>query len=332
MEIIPAADESNDASASAVTSPALEVGPAAHEPLGVELLEDRVLLAADAAAPPPVEPLPSEPAALVAAPTTGAAGVHERALTAEVTDARAEVSRSGDPASPAPRVETVEMPHEAIETAGPESGEQSERLTEDLGESESGKNEFGLATIEPEANKALRTHESAKKLPSGEALTSFTDESEETDPAGEGSPVEASPDAVRAAEQPVLDTRVLAEWGRERPAVELGASLAEETAIAPLLDELPKSESPTIQADAAEQIDDGSAVTDQAGSRYQADQSYPADNLGQPANGETTASERAGGAAHPDAAASLREEPAAHDAVFAGGRGVEAVIEHGPHA
>jgi hypothetical protein len=49
MEIIPATDESSDSDASAAKTPALDCSPAVHEPLGVELLEDKVLLASDMA-------------------------------------------------------------------------------------------------------------------------------------------------------------------------------------------------------------------------------------------------------------------------------------------
>ncbi|HWB13551.1 MAG TPA: hypothetical protein VG826_30280 [Pirellulales bacterium] len=332
MEIIPAADGSNDSGAPAETPVALDVGLALHEPLGVECLEDRVLLAADTAAPtPPLEIPPAEPAALVGAPLTEGTAIHELALTADVADARAEVGgfEGTAGASAGSHAEVIELPHEVLEKPGPESGEGSERTPEDLGESKSAQNEFGLATIEPEANKALRTHESTRRVPSGEASAFLTDEGDHTGPVGEDSPLWPSTDAVETNEQPALDTRVLTELGRERPGAELGASLAEETAIAPLLDELPAANQPTVEANQAE--DQDSAAIDTADPGNQADEAHPADAAG-PTTGEPVDSESPGGVVHPvadGASADPLGEPTAHDAIFAGGGGVEAVIEHG---
>lgn len=329
MEIIPAGEESSDSNAVAPRAAALDISPAAHEPLGVESLEEKVLLASDtAAAGPaaPVETVSPEPAALVAAPVAGGAVLHGLAMTAEAVDTAALPNSSGL-ASPTPReshVEVVELPHELVDRPGPEEHQPIERAA-DLGENESTDNEFGLATIEPEKNTSLHGHNSGKVHEPLHVSRTLTEQSIQPEPAGgEGQLADA-----------VLDVRVLDELGRQRPAPELAASLAEETAIAPLLDELPASESPTAHPKPVDHETNFVPLPQsQSNTAVEADGVNPED---QPpaANFVDSAKDDLESLNVPtrpnaqDPTADLADEPAVHDAIFAGGGGVEAVIDRG---
>jgi hypothetical protein len=338
MEIIPATDEPNDGGTAVVGDTPLGFNPGAPEPLGVESLEERVLLASDtpAAAAPDIVP-PTEPAPYIAAPVAGGAPLHDLASAATPGS-----ERDDNPVIVGqPRRDVVETPEEVKEVDGPEHAEVGEPLAEmGLGEGDSGRNEFGLATIEPEKGKAAHDHD---KLRPAETFQ----------PAGEELPeTELAAGEVQGGEQPALDTRVLAELGRERPTTELGASLAEETAIAPLLDQggldqagISATETrhlPTVDASPAEhqedlvappQLDDSTSTSDPAATLTPVDEAHPADVARQSADAQPAASELLHGAPQSNANGAAGVSPGevvAHDAVFAGGGGVEAVIEQAP--
>src|SRR5690348_2256399 len=166
MELIPMIDDVGDAlpGGSAVGA---GIQDPIHQPPAVEVLEDRVLLASDASVPiaaPAAEPMPAEPAAYVAAQNPGHSFV-DLAGVAEAVEAPAEPEQTTHQDRSAgqtpthgnePHAEIVEHQSEPAEARQSERGEIIEHGLH--------RNEFGLATIEPEPAMSPRDRELAKEL------------------------------------------------------------------------------------------------------------------------------------------------------------------------
>jgi hypothetical protein len=147
METIPLTNEQTESQDNAIL-PTIPVG---REPLVVEALEDRVLLASDAATESGVaESAPPEPLAYVAAPHVGqlAVDLGDAVAPSEVNSESGKTpSNESGPRPPHPaeshaEAEVVDTKTETVERSPPESIETPDH--------EPNHNRFGLATIEPE--------------------------------------------------------------------------------------------------------------------------------------------------------------------------------------
>lgn len=315
MEMIPLDDRAAEPSADAPAAP--EATAAGREPLVVESLENRVLLAADAV---PIADAPAtEPAPYVAAPQT-----HHLEIDLQDLAETAEASGSGNVATSGaasghqaahaephqPEAEKVEYRNEnAVEAV-------SEK--KDPSESEANRNEFGLATIEPPRSKA----EAAASRIGRELLEQPTENEPQAANAEADMLGRASTESASETQSPAL-SRLAGEVAEKLDGGLLRAvSLEANVGSAPAADVAAKSGS----------ADDEAAVVAQTVLKSQPLSETAWAEPAQPAVEEIASSAQQQTVESPQVpeynAEPLAETPAAaHDALFSGGQGVEAVLE-----
>lgn len=309
---------------------AVPVSTAAQEPLAVEALEDRVLPASDpvpTAAVPPAEPAP-----YVAAEHTLHAAIDLESVAA-VADIGADATQpspgvsSAQPTPPRPAAGEAEPLEKRLDTFQEPAPENKV-----FNEADSNRNEFGLATIEPEAGpsdmvKPARDRGSFNKLV---VERSQPGDSEPGSVASRGdvSEVEIGAVAAQVAVQEVaeeLDTGLVT--SAVEPRVEPIARITSGTTV-----EAPpaKEHSDLLVQSVLKAEPVARAVTDQQMEPI-ADE---ADSGPQEANLQETPSAEASDAERDrlNAQSSQRQQvvadtpSAAHDALFEGGSGVEVVL------
>lgn len=335
METIPLEEDSCDRQPEAPSVPA-EANPA---PLAVEPLEDRVLLASDTApAAPLTDAPPIEPAPYVAPQHAGLAidlGDAVEAAGAETVESNGVhgSSNAGQPWVRLPsqgEAELVENKSEAVEKAVPEHN--------DSGESPLDRNEFGLATIEPEAGSPeVRNSPSNDRLLRKLVALDGPQEKKAAEPgAHDGGAEAAVPQAVDLVVSEVATELDPALAKTIQVETQLGFSTAgpQETAgadalsndknldalVQPVLKSQPFTEPPPVQE----------AAEDFSVAKISADT-----NLDQQTIGAVSDSSESVVEGHPEAEYQNHRAapdglpempPAAHDALFAEGNGVEAVL------
>ena len=344
METVPLLDLGRDAQSQAASA-AIESTPGTRELLPVEVLEDRVLLASDAAAAasPGLDGLPVEPAPYVAAQQAG----HRVAvdLMDALEAAGPSTEAGGTPAAAATpgdqsghtvpahaEAELVDNKSEPPERSTPETSEAMEHA--------SNRNEFGLATIEPEMVDGEATSFRDRIASKSLANTGGSEPAKADAPVPPMAGLEAEdpngPRAVDTAVKAVADDLepVLAQRKVTQPAVELtaGSEVASAKAATespsdaqadPFVHTLLQAETPLgpappaavapVAGHGASAIEDASSAAVPAADLVPTNAAHPGDrHLLQRQN------------------ADLMNDtpPAAHDALFAGGKGVEAMLEH----
>lgn len=330
MEMIPLDDQTADLPLEAAP-PAPETTSAGRESLVVESLENRVLLAAEAVAAPIADAPQTEPAPFVAAQRTqhvevdlqdfaeapDPSGAGHGGAQGVVVGAQ---SPHGEPRPP--EAEKVEYRNEhAVETL-PENKEGNEP--------EANRNEFGLATIEPSKSKAEATASRIARELLAEPSNRDT----------EGEDAEAELISSRTTQSGVAQAAAISDLAGDVAAqldVELATTVSLESNVRPGSNDNPAGTPTSAEAESAviAQIAlKTDAILPRAGNEIsEASASGDAD-LTDPsftAAEEVAAAPRQPTAESPNADNDTQppaEMPSeAHDALFAGGQGVEAVFE-----
>jgi hypothetical protein len=317
---------------------AIPVSTAAKEPLAVETLEDRVLPASDAvpAAPSAVVPR-AEPAPYVAAQQTPHSAI-DLETVADMADAGADVQQT--PGASAAQstashpahgeAELVENKFETFEKAVPEN-----RV---FNEAETNRNEFGLATIEPETGasdvlKASRDRSSFKTLVEQDSERGESGAGNVTS-RSEAPDREMDPAAVQVAVQEVADelNTGLVETSGIAPRVESATALVASGTVAEALRAGERSDllvqtvlkaepgTPTVTAQEVEPNADEAEFVAQEPTLREPSSGVAAD--ADKAALDVQPQQRQQG--HRDIPADTAS--AAHDALFEGGSGVEVVL------
>lgn len=336
MEMIPL--DENVAEKASEAGPPPEAALAGREPLVVESLENRVLLAADAApAVSVVEPTTAEPAPFVAAPHTHHIDIDLQALaeSAEAGDSSrssAQVLPGGQSPHGEPRppeAEKVEYDNDLAVEAVPENKEL---------ESDGGRDELGLATIEPPKSKAEAAAAQNERIALEEPI------------APESQAANAKPDRLRqrrddfaaAAQAGALSDAVIDVAAQLDPglvkAVHVETQI-EATPAGPTVSKASAGDDIAILAQAVIKTDAISpstqaalpAATHEAAEANALPSGSVLDNSPAAVAGNDVGERQE--AVEPPRAAEYNAQPltemppAAHDALFAGGQGIEAVLE-----
>lgn len=308
---------------------------AGHQALTGEALEDRALLAADAAvartgAAPPAEPAPYVAQEQQTPPVEINLGdaLEGDAVGAVRTDSRAAPGGPQEGQLPAPRDAELHMESklEGVEKRAPEAV--------DLGGGEVNRDEFGLATIEPEANSLEGLKSSRERGIVRELVLAGTENGGDHDAreraVGEATMTSSESVAVAAAVGEVSNE--LASVLGEQPA---SGEQAQSTSVGASVASIDKQPDAIVQAvlksePMTESVAPGISTHDAAAADAASDRRDQQPNA--PAAGDDLSQER--GLPQFDsteiADAGAVEAPVkvsrAHDALFEGGRGVEAVL------
>lgn len=316
MELIPIIDGVSEALFGGSPAEA-EKQDAAHLPPAVEVLEDRVLLASDASVPLATPAgMPAEPTAYVAGQNPGH-NVVDLAGVAEAVDASPESGQATHDSSSSGQMPThaseshaeiVEHPSEQPETRLSEAGE--------LIEHDVNRNEFGLATIEPEPSKVPQDRELAKELVGDNQKVSPMPDPSRTEPAiGE---VDADTPAVSVAVEVAVKS----------VAEELSTGIVQDKPIpaAVVLDPSGSTspKQPVINNALPEAQADVLLQSVLQGESSDVAATTPEVRTAGDKPGKTDGADVNSAPVIADAIDSL---PAAHDALFANGSGAEAVLE-----
>lgn len=336
METVPLIDDQTEEQSDA-TAP-LETAPDGHEPLVVEALEDRVLLASDAAMPAAVaETAPAEPVAFVAPQHVNQLAVDlGEALEASDTSTGPEQT----PTSPGPAQQSAHAGESHAEAhvveEKSELPEQPMREANEMMGNESNRNRFGLATIEPE--KASQESQLGAEVGNGEQPHAGAETAVEQPARLTAGPTGRAhePTVAEAAVQQVAD-----ELAPKLGPKAIGPLIEPELNHAPLASASEANSSPTIEETEAivrtilqtdtktdsSPLAAAAPVADEAGA---AAQETPALTLASAEQSDHNDGLSAS-AVLPSVLQTSAETPAAaHDALFAGGQGVEAVLERPP--
>lgn len=293
---------------------------ATHPPSALEVLEDRLLLASDAAVPisaPAIDGAPAEPAAYVAAEhadhgfvdlTSVAAAVDAPADSGQPTHDNSSTGQIQTHAAES-HAEMAENQKEQPELRGPEAGEFIEQ--------DVNRNEFGLATIEPQPLKLPQDRELVRELIGDNrnvSSSSLTGEMATAIGAGDTEAL-ADPIAVEVAVKTVADERSTGiVHGTPIPAAVVLDGSGDSTAEQPVKTDIRPEAQPGVPIHMVLQAEpaSGAAVTTDASA------------LGNE-SGKTDAADDNSGA--PLIADEVNSPPAAHDALFATGGGAETVLD-----
>lgn len=344
MEMIPLVDQPGDPVPE--TTPVQDANLSGHEPLVVEPLENRVLLAADVTAAAPIADVPAtEPAPYVAAPQTHHLDIDLQDLveTPDASEATGHAAGEGvvqgQNSHAQPHQPEAEKVENKTETAVEELPENKDSI-----EPESNRNEFGLATIEPPKSAVEAAMSSGEHVllgglaadddaPSAGAETD-TPARDRAESGTQSNPIAFEGVAVRVAADldAVLVKAASVELQVEAIDQKLGSSddtstksLSANKGAAVLAQTVLRAEplaetlSPQPADDAEDAIASGST---------ESDLSQP----GAAASHEAAVAPQQQSVEPPKAQDSNAEQvaetpPAAHDALFAGGHGVEVVLE-----